>query len=144
MYRVHHVLGEVFRQIDPAGMVLMRKGRVRMRADHRRDCPILRHRLRLPFPGTSLHPRLRCLRSVVIVRASPTIRFQTGMWPSAVSVRYVKRSLCSAPGRIVSIPAIPPTSSSWMVKPVLVSRWRVLIRRLGALPAVAVEVAGKP
>ena len=138
------MLGEVFHQIDPAGMELKRKGHVRMRADHRRDCPILRQRLRLPFPGTSLHPRLQYLQWVVIVRGSPTIRFQTDMSPSAVSVRCVKRSLCSAPARIVSIPAIPPTFSSWMVKLVLVSRWRVLIRRLGALPAVVVGVAGKP
>lgn len=144
MYRVHHVLGGVFRQIGPAGMVLKRKGRVKMRVDHRRDCPTLRHRLRLPFPGMSLHPRLRCLRWAVIVRASLKIQVQIDMWPSAVSVRYVKRSLCSAPARIVSIPATPPTFSSWMARLALVSRWRVLRRKLGALPAVAVGVVGKP
>ena len=144
MYQDRHVLGGEFHQIDPAGMVSKRKGRVRMRVDHRRDCPTLRRRLRLPFPGMSLHPRPRCWRWVVIERAFPTIRSQTDMWPSAVSVMYVKRSLCSAPARIVSIPAIPPKFSSWMARLAFVSRWRVLRRKLGALPAVAVGVVGKP
>lgn len=144
MYLVHHALGGVFHQIDPAGMVSKRKGHVRMRVDHRRGCPTLRHRLRLPFPGMSRHPRLRCLRWAVIVRASLTIQVQIDMWLFLVSGRYVRRSLCSAPARIVSIPAIPPKFSSWMARLAFVSRWRVLRRKLGALPAVAVGVVGKP